>query len=260
MTKSSLQHTTVDVKKVQTEINIVTLQREETVQVFDNTQDNGYHSYGTQWWTNPECPYAFKYLNIDSMYPPVYFDNTIKDVGHPANDTAKNIYNYMQEMYLRVFGCQFESVLELGVGGGEITRQFHNHNIDYVAVEGTTAGCEKLVSNGIKSNCIIQSDLKVLPRLGRKFDIAMCTEVAEHIEPWFASKVVSNCIEHADVVWFSAAQGSSPPHYHHMNEVPISAWDNLFAYFGFNHYIALDGRFSRADRLYLNDQAYRQVK
>jgi hypothetical protein len=254
----SIQHTTTGIKNTSSGIPIVTLQREESVQVFKGNQDNGYHPYGTQWWTNPSCPHSFKYLNIDSMYPPVYFNDP--NVGHPPEEVAKIIYDYMQEMYQKVFGREFNSILELGVGGGEITSQFHKHGLDYVAVEGTTAGCEKLVANGIMRERILQADLKLMHKLGRRFDIAMCTEVAEHIEPWFASKVVSNCIDHADAVWFSCAEGGHSAHYHHMNEVPIAAWDNLFAYFGFNNYIALDGRYGRAHRIYLSDIGLKLVK
>ena len=95
--------------------------------------------------------------------------------------------------------------------------------------------------------------------LPRKFDIVMCTEVAEHIEPWFASKVVENCIVHADVVWFSAAKGNAQPHYHHINEVPIEAWDNIFAHFGHQYLIELDGLAGRADRIYLNENAFQKI-
>jgi beta-1,4-mannosyl-glycoprotein beta-1,4-N-acetylglucosaminyltransferase len=250
------QHTTTGVKTITGEITIVTLQREETIQVFDG-KDNGYHSYGTQWWTNPKCPHSFKYLNIDSMYPSVYFNDP--SIGHPPERVSDIIYSYMQEMYQKIFGREFISILELGTGGGEITRQFHKHKLDYIAVEGTTAGCDRLVATGMMPERIIQTNLKLMTKLDRKFDISMCTEVAEHIEPWFASKVVTNCIEHSDVVWFSAAKGNHSAHYHHINEVPIEAWDNLFAYFGFNHYIALDGRYDRADRIYLNNDALKLV-
>jgi beta-1,4-mannosyl-glycoprotein beta-1,4-N-acetylglucosaminyltransferase len=251
------QHTIISVKTATSEIPIVTLQCEESVQIFDG-KDNGYHPYGTQWWTNPKCPHSFKYLNIDSMYPSVYFNDP--NIGHPPERVSEIIYSYMQEMYQKIFGREFNSILELGTGGGEITRQFHKHKLDYIAVEGTTAGCDRLVATGMMPERIIQTNLKLMTKLNRKFDISMCTEVAEHIEPWFASKVVTNCIEHSDVVWFSAAKGDHAAHYHHINEVPIEAWDNLFAYFGFNHYISLDGRYDRADRIYLNNDALKLVK
>ncbi len=158
----------------------------------------------------------------------------------------------MQETFSAVFGVKSTSVLELGTGGGEITLHFHKASLDYQAVEGTEAGAKKLLSAGIPEARISLQNLKFMKPLGRTFDLVMCTEVAEHIEPWFASKLVSNCVEHGDVVWFSAAKGDAPPHYHHMNEVPIEAWDNIFAHFRFTYHIALNQTLNRADRIYLN--------
>lgn len=91
-----------------------------------------------------------------------------------------------------------------------------------------------------------------MKKIDKRFDLVMCTEVAKHIEPFFASKIVENCIDHSDVIWFSAAVRNRPPHYHHSNEVDISAWDNIFAYFGYNLFIPLNGMHGRADRLYIS--------
>ncbi len=114
---------------------------------------------------------------------------------------------------------------------------------------------EKLKSIGIPNTSILHCDLKFLNPLERTFDVVMCTEVAEHIEPWFASKIVENCTRHSDVVWFSAANGSAPPHFHHMNEAPIEAWDNIFAQFDFRYHLPLSGLHGRADRVYLNHRS-----
>lgn len=236
---------------------LVEIQQEETLQVFDQTTDNGYHTYGTQWWTNPACPFAFKYLALDALYAPTYFSH---ERGHPSYDQAQALYRYMQQVYQSLFGRTFASVLELGTGGGEITTHFHEAGLDLTAVEGTTAGVEKLLSLGIPATQVIKANLKFMEPLGRQFDIAMCTEVAEHIEPWFASKVVANCVAHADVVWFSAAKGTAQPHYHHINEVPIQAWDNIFAHFGYNFHVPLNNLLERADRVYMSANGMRRIK
>lgn len=249
--ENSISHPLIETVDLPSGRTLFRIQKEATLKVFREDEDTGYHDYGTQWWTNPECPYAFKYLALDALYEPTYFDESR---GHPSYARSKELYAYMQSVSVDLFGRRFSSILELGTGGGEITRHFHEDGLDFVAVEGTTAGVEKLLSLGIPRERILQRNLKFLERLERKFDIAMCTEVAEHIEPWFASKVVSNCVEHADVVWFSAAKGDAPPHYHHINEVPIQAWDNLFAHFGFNCFVELNGTMGRADRIYLNEK------
>ncbi|MGK9369481.1 hypothetical protein ACSSWA_11325 [Melioribacter sp. Ez-97] len=95
--------------------------------------------------------------------------------------------------------------------------------------------------------------------LNEKFDIVMCTEVIEHIEPFFASKIVDLCTAHADVIWFSSADRNRQPHYHHINEVSKEVWDNIFAFFGFNHFIELNRLHGRADRLYLSKEIVKNI-
>ncbi len=219
--------------------------------------DKGFHGFGTQWWSNAECPYSYKYLSLDAMYAPSYFEST--GTGHPSYENAKQLYQYMQDVYEMLFGRKFKSIIELGTGGGEITHHFFEDNLELLAIEGTTHGIEKLLKLGLRPEQTLKRNLKFLEPLNRKFDIAMCTEVAEHIEPWFASKVVSNCVEHSDVVWFSAAKGDYRPQYHHVNEVPIQAWDNIFANFGFGFHIALNGMIGRADRVYFNSESANRI-
>jgi Methyltransferase domain len=249
-------HASLAVSKIGADLQLRQLKTEETEIIFKQGTDTGYHRYGTQWWTNLACPLAYKYLSLDAMYAPEYFDETM---GHPSHAQSLRLYTYMQETYAKVFGKNFSSVLELGTGGGEITRHFHEAGLDLIAVEGTSAGVQKLLSLGIPEHQVLKRNLKFFNKLDRTFDLAMCTEVAEHIEPWFASKIVENCVSNANVVWFSAARGNVPPHYHHINEAPIEAWDNIFAHFGFNFQIPLNGTMGRADRLYLNEVSVGQI-
>ena len=232
-------------------LTILEIAREETVAVsITRESDDGYHRYGNDWWSQAACPTSFKYLAIDALYPDPYFDGH----GHPDPGRAVDLVDYMQTTYKRVFGQPFRSILELGSGGGEITRVFAERGFDFLAVEGTAAGVRRLQEIGIPSDRIQQHNLKFMPGLQRTFDIVMCTEVAEHIEPFFASKVVENCIAHADAVWFSAADRNRRAHYHHINEQPIEVWDNLFAHMGCNRFVELDGRYGRASRLYLRSK------
>jgi hypothetical protein len=245
------QHTVTKIDQLWHGYRIVSLMKEETFKVFNQEHDLGYHQYGTYWWTNLNCPMAFKYLSLDALYAPIYFADG--GGGHPTYSQSRELYEYMQLTYRTLFGRAFISILELGTGGGEITRHFKDAKLDYLAVEGTEGGVAKLFDIGIPPERIMKRNLKFLEKFNKSFDLVMCTEVAEHIEPWFASKVVENCVSHADVVWFSAANGDAKPHYHHINEIAIEAWDNLFAHFGFVHHVPLNGMMGRADRLYMND-------
>lgn len=252
----SMRHEIIAEHLIDQHTKIYQIVPEESVVIFENGEDDGYHRFGTKWWQNKNCPYSYQYLSLDSLYPSEYFE---PGGGHPDRKTSDKIYRYMQERYSKLFGEPFESVLELGTGGGEITRHFHEEKIDFLAIEGTASGVEQLRRIGIPSDRIQKANLKFLEPIGRRFDLVMCTEVAEHIEPWFASKVVENCVRHSDVVWFSAAKGAAKPHYHHSNEVPLEAWDNLFAHMGHCHFLELSGLASRADRIYMNKKAFNRI-
>ncbi len=136
---------------------IFIIEKEERLQLFKDKKDCGYHDFGTQWWINPDCPYAFKYLALDAMYPQDYFE---QDKGHPDFQAANHLYGYMQKTYRELFDRRFQTILELGTGGGEITFQFHSDSLDYTAVEGTQCGVEKLISIGIEPDRILKRNLK----------------------------------------------------------------------------------------------------
>ncbi len=241
------------------------IEKSKVVKVsIENGIDTGYHKFGTRWWENAECPASYSYLDLDSLYPSDYFDSH----GHPSLDDSSDLYNYMQEIYFKVKNKKFKSIFEIGGGGGNITSIFRMNKIQFLTIEGTEAGVEKLINVGIAKRNIIKQNIKFYDykiknftktKL-KKYDLTMCTEVAEHIEPWFASKVVELCTKSSNFVWFSAAKGDAPAHYHHMNEIRINAWDNLFAQFGFCFHIELDGRFNRADRLYIAECEVKNIK
>lgn len=211
-----------------------------------------YHSYGSHWWTNEECPASYKYSDLNSLYSEDYFESD----AHPNEKQAEELYKYMQEIYKTNFNKEFETILEIGGGSGELSKQFDNNGVWCLTIEGTLSGYKKLLSMGIPSRGIRYLDIRKININNLthypKLDIVVCTEVAEHIEPWFASKVVDLCASNSDVVWFSAADKNRPSHYHHPNEAPIWAWDNIFEFFGFG-YIELDERYDRADRLYVKN-------
>jgi hypothetical protein len=75
---------------------------------------------------------------------------------------------------------------------------------------------------------IILRDLTVPLRLGR-YELVICTEVAEHLEEEFAEIVVDNICENAKrYIFFTAARPGQGGHYH-VNEQPHSYWMEKFS-------------------------------
>ena len=236
------------------EINGLFLKKIASSVSFDLSKgQSGYLDIGNDWWLNPTCEYSYQYFSLDPLYPSGYFLSP----SHPSPTISADLYAYMQDCFQRLTGKHFASVLELGTGGGEITREFRANHVDYIAVEGTKAGCERLLAQGIPRERIVECDLRKLKQIPRQFDLVMCTEVAEHIEPFFASKIAENCVLHAPVVWFSCADRNRPAHVHHPNEQDLEVWDNLFAFLGCSVSVHLDNRYARAGRIYLKDDIVR---
>lgn len=70
-------------------------------------------------------------------------------------------------------------------------------------------------------------------QIGRRFDLAICLEVAEHLPESVAAKLVKFLTAHADRVLFGAAvpgQGGT----HHVNERWQSYWAEIFGECGFD--------------------------
>jgi SAM-dependent methyltransferase len=87
----------------------------------------------------------------------------------------------------------------------------------------------------------LASDLATPLKVGRRFDLALSLEVAEHLAASQARAFVETLCLSADKVLFSAAipgQGGR----HHVNEQWPDYWADLFAQFGFECYDLLRAR------------------
>jgi hypothetical protein len=97
-------------------------------------------------------------------------------------------------------------------------------------VEGSLSGYNRCLQKGL-GDYVIKHDLRMPLDLGKKYDMAICTEVAEHIETPFSSVLVSSLVKHSDIVWFSF--NSVDGHTHHSNCQPSKFWINLLNFFGY---------------------------
>lgn len=127
------------------------------------------------------------------------------------------------------------SVLELGLGSGTWLQVAADLGVaDLAGVDGGRAQSE---GPELPAWSVTRGDLDTPLDLGRRFDLVMTLETAQHINPQAAGRFVANLVGHGDVVLFSAAipaQTATPP----ANGRWPAYWAQLFADHG---YVATDG-------------------
>jgi len=122
------------------------------------------------------------------------------------------------------------SLADIGCGRGAWLAQWNLSGVtDYVGVDGNYVDRATLL---IPRDRFIEQDLSNSFNLGRRFDLIVSLEVAEHIRPEAAEVFVDNLCRHADAILFSAAtpgQGGL----HHVNERDYGFWRDRFATRGY---------------------------
>jgi len=181
------------------------------------------------WWFDLNNPDSFEYFDLDSLYDVEYFKH-----DHLGESVVNNIATLMDSYYSTIVGSEkkLETVVEFGSAAGWCTEIFLKKGYAVQGIEGSLAGYNKCVEKGLK-DFVIRHDLRIPLDLGKRYDMAICTEVAEHIEVSFSSVLVSSLVRHSDVVWFSF--NSSDGHTHHSNCQPSKFWINLFRMYGYEY-------------------------
>ncbi len=201
------------------------------VKIYSKGKVLGFLGYGTNWWFNPSIENSFTIFNLDSFYPDKYFQE-----DHVDNKIVKKYVDYVLSYGKQILGRDIKTVLELGCGAGWFTEEFVKRKIDILAIEGSKSGYNKTKKRikGKYSGKIIKHDLRLPIYFNKQFDIALCTEVAEHIEPPFSSQLVQTLTRHSRLIWFSFEKPlTNTQHYHHSNEQPEMFWKNLFQFYHF---------------------------
>lgn len=122
------------------------------------------------------------------------------------------------------------SVLDVGCGAGTWLRAFVDRGVtDVVGVDGDHVARSLLQ---VDPGAFRPADISRPFHLGRRFDLVLSLEVAEHLDAADAGTLVDSIVRHGDVVAFSAAvpfQGGT----HHVNEQWPGYWIDRFAARGY---------------------------
>ena len=118
-----------------------------------------------------------------------------------------------------------QSLLDVGCGPGTWLKAALEFGVgDVLGIDGVSIPDHQLF---VPKGLIRQQDLTLAWNLGRVFDLALCLEVAEHLDAEWASMLIKNLTAHANMIVFSAACPGQPG-YHHVNCQWPTYWQELF--------------------------------
>jgi SAM-dependent methyltransferase len=131
--------------------------------------------------------------------------------------------------------CDFlnpSSVVDLGCGIGTFLHCFKKNGVNRVlGIDGTWANKE-MIRKHLKDEEFFEANIEEIIEINQKFDLAICLEVAEHVDAKYAENIVKTLTDLSDVIVFSAAlpnQGGQ----NHINEQPPWYWEEKFNKFGY---------------------------
>lgn len=161
------------------------------------------------------------------MTVPVY-DGAFYDRAEKSAAAARTIVSIIAA------ALEVGSVLDVGCARGTWLAAWRDAGcLDVFGIDGPYVDRNQIL---IDPACFMTADLAAPFSLGRRFDLAQCLEVAEHLPASRSASLVADLTAHADAVLFSAAppgQGGAG----HINERPYAFWQKLFAGHG---YVACD--------------------
>ncbi|MFA7342826.1 MAG: methyltransferase domain-containing protein [Terrimicrobiaceae bacterium] len=154
--------------------------------------------------------------------PPAYLHSS-EELGNDLR-SAEIVVGCLMEMF------RPKSVLDVGCGLGHFSRKFFDAGVeDVLAVDGDYLTTDRLC---IPRDRFRAADLTRPFDFGRRFDLVVSLEVAEHLPFSCAGQFVDCLVRHGDAVLFSAAfpgQGGQ----NHLNEQWANWWAAQFRRHGY---------------------------
>ena len=126
-----------------------------------------------------------------------------------------------------------QSVIDIGCGLGSWLHIFQENGIrDVLGIDGENIDEELLY---IDKKLILVKNLEKPFYIGKKFDLALSLEVAEHLSETSAEQFITCLTSLSDIIVFSAAIPGQIGNQNHINEQWPSYWFEKFANHGYTY-------------------------
>lgn len=161
-----------------------------------------------------------RYARLPKFYHDRWYANQVTRSLESARIFVNAAWSYVQP----------RSVLDVGCGRGAWLKAWRDNGAEViVGYDGAWNNQANMIDPAISFKA---TDLNAPFADGRRFDLAMSVEVAEHLEENNAGVFVDSLTASADIVLFGAAfshQGGN----NHINEQPHTYWAQIFSERGF---------------------------
>jgi len=147
----------------------------------------------------------------DNEYPPM-----MDFINHCESIQSKGLGEWLFEKLAP------KSVIDIGCGPGLYLLPFKEAGCKVFGIDACPTGGELLTKKEFE-----RVDLRFPYKPKKRYDLAICFEVAEHLPEHYADRLIDTLSDCADLVVFSGAvpgQGGT----YHMNEQPHSYWLTKF--------------------------------
>lgn len=159
---------------------------------------------------------------LEYIYDDKFFN--IGDTDYTLRDTPVLCANIIERLY------HPNSVVDIGCGCGFYLNELDKRGIDILGIDGSPAARRNLV---ISVDKFLLQDITERFLLPRRYDCALCFEVAEHIPTRKSEALVANIVQLSDTVFFTAAPKGQGGH-DHRNEQNPQFWIRLFEQRGYS--------------------------
>jgi len=158
----------------------------------------------------------FKFNPFEFIYNKKFYDDilAVDKETKSSEKLAKAIKLYLKP----------KSVIDVGCGIGIYLKPLDLSGISCFGIEGSSIARKYSVFN---KNRIIVADVTRKLNINKKYDLALCIEVAEHIPKKTSSILIGNLTSLSNIILFTSAppgQGGTD----HINEQKPQFWINLF--------------------------------